>query len=138
WNFSVPAHRSFSFSVQPAILVAKGFLWQVSGMDKVIPPLAVAALGALTYLAYKHYAAFMILNYALNFIIVITILGMAVWNSGVDKAHLQLIKFLKMETWKESDEAIKSIKAPMTWLVVALGLSLYLTFLSYLPKLLAE
>src|SRR5262249_42952110 len=134
----VTAHRSFSFSAQPAILVAKGFLWQASGMDKLIPPLVVAALGALTFLAYKHYAAFMIVNYALNFVIVITILGMGCWNSGADKAHSKLIKFLKTETWKESDEAINSIKAPMTWIVVALGLSLYLTFLSYLPKLLAE
>jgi hypothetical protein len=120
------------------ILVAEGFLWQLSGMDKLIPSLAVAALTGLTFLAYKHPNASAYLNAALTFVLVMTALGMAVWNLGVDKARLELIKFLKPETWKESSEAIKSSKAPMSWFLAALGLTAYLWFLLFLPLLLAK
>ena len=107
-------------------------------MDKLLPGLALAAISGLTFLAYRHPAAFATLYLYLIGVIIIIDAGFGIWDAAIRIEHVKLIPFIKAGESQNADTAISSL-VPKWWVhAIFLFLVIYITFLFLLPKLLAE
>ncbi len=105
-------------------------------MDKIIPGLFLAAVSALGFLAYRHQAIYAALFPFLSFGLPAIAVGVAIWNVAVDFTHAKLISLLKGSL--AGDDIVRSIKAPLYW-IIALWLAwVYVLFLAILPAVLAS
>lgn len=108
-------------------------------MDKLIPGLVLAALSGLTFVAYKHPASYVYFQIPLMAVITLVYLGVLAWEQGINSAHGRLMRILKLEDWKESNEAIEKLKILNGSVILSyFGIMVYLLFLGYLPRLLGN
>ena len=108
-------------------------------LETITAGLLLAAVSAITYLAYKHPTAYGKIYWpqsALN-LIILTVIGS--WMIGVQHAYTQVIPLVEPSKLPQVQEAI-SRSMDRWWVIFAayFGITLYLTFLSYLPKLLEQ
>jgi hypothetical protein len=107
-------------------------------MNKIAPGLALATISSLTFLAYQHPTAYQTLLPYLSIGLACLSLGAAIWNSGLSAAYSKMLKYTKFEARKAIDDAICSVRVPIIGFASVLVLIIYLEFLWFLPKLLAE
>jgi hypothetical protein len=108
-------------------------------MDKLASGVALAALSALTFLAYKHYSAFRILG---CIVLGALLLGQAValaYDIGAMHGFLNTLKFVdagRMQEAKIASDEAKLITLPIfaAWTAACV----YVGFLFYLPQLLGD
>jgi hypothetical protein len=108
-------------------------------LDKLIPGLVLAILSGVTFVAYRHPAAYIYFHAALVGALVLGIMAVSVWEFGTTVAYSRLIEFIKPESRSDAHKKIEKLRLIKGWTWAAFfGLILYLQFLSYLPRLLGE
>ena len=108
-------------------------------LETLITGLALAAVSAITYLAYKHPAAYGKIYKPLSVLNLIILTLIASWTFGVQHAFTQLTPLIEISKFPQMDEAMNRLMYRW-WVILAVyfGVTFYLTLLSYLPKLLEQ
>jgi hypothetical protein len=100
--------------------------------------LVVAAIGALTFLAYKHPRAYESLHRVLQAICGVFLIGMAVWNASNSAVEAAIGPDLAGANAGAIHMAISAMRAPLTWILGGIVVLFYLMFLSSFPMWLLE
>jgi hypothetical protein len=108
-------------------------------LETITAGLVLAAVSGITYLAYKHPAAYGKIYWPLSALNLIIFTIIASYMLGVQHASTQLVTLVDASKLTQLQEAMNRLM--YRWWVVAgayFGATLYLTFLSFLPKLLEQ
>ena len=107
--------------------------------EAIASGLIVAAVGGITFIAYKHPKAYKTMelpSQSFKFGVFVVVL-MLVWNFGVNETHERLLSSLadgKQEAAKAAIEKLKLSYAYMVWVATMfVGAWLYFVFLWWLP-----
>lgn len=107
--------------------------------DKLVASLVVAALGGLTWLAYRHPKALDRLYWPIVGTAMAMFLGGLVWDGSNAAARNAIIPFVssdKSGIAKAASDALVVLNLPLVLYLV--GINFYMFFLSYLPRLIGE
>jgi hypothetical protein len=108
-------------------------------LETIIAGLLLAAVSAITYLAYKHPSAYRKIYWPLETLSSIILVANSIWTFGVQFAYTQLTPLIEISKLPQMDEAMNRIMYRF-WVVLATcgGASVYLVLLWNLPKLLEQ
>src|SRR5690349_3293182 len=106
-------------------------------MDKILPGLILAAISALTYVAYKHPDGYGRLHKVGRVIFPTLFVGALIWDISASRAFSALYE---MFIDRQAARAIIDGRELLSLYVVLayMGLMLYLEFLAFLPDILAD
>ncbi|MCW5693821.1 MAG: hypothetical protein KIT48_15785 [Pseudolabrys sp.] len=108
-------------------------------MDKLIPSLIVAALSALTWLAYKHPPAFKMIAAFPMIAVTLIYVAFAIWEFGVSKGYSKMLEFLKPGSFDEAQKQVDELRVLTGWHGAAVFcFNLYMVFLINLPAILRD
>lgn len=109
-------------------------------MDKLIPGILIAALSAITFLAYKHPRA-----YSRLYLVVVVggsliLMGLALWDAALVSAHKGLLRYIPAENLAAAKAARDQMFVQSDWIVFgSAAVFCYLVFLHWvLPWLLGD
>lgn len=103
-------------------------------LKTVVSGLAVAAVGAVTFVAYRHPSAYLKLNVGISTIVSAMVLGAMIWNLSNQTASFAISE--PMLPWSEVAKARDLVEAKSTpgwWIIVGVALMGYLVFLRSFP-----
>jgi hypothetical protein len=107
-------------------------------LDKVLPTLFVAAISALTFVAYKHPRAYQRIYLGISVSFIALFLGALAWHLASYLTFDALIPFIDANKLQEA-KVVGNSYLISPWVFAAGGASvLYLSFLTWLPILLGE
>jgi hypothetical protein len=107
-------------------------------LDKVLPALFIAAISALTFLAYKHPKGYQKISLAINVTYGVAVTSALTWHLGSYFTYEAIIPFLEASKIQEAKAVANSYLIPSWILFVGCATSAYMTFLLFLPKLLGD
>lgn len=108
-------------------------------MDKLIPGLVLAAIGALTWIAYKHPKGYERLYVPLSLVSVAIFSSVGAWDISGYYTFDVLKAFIPPEKIAEAKKTINELRILEWWMGIAYFLFItYLLLLLYLPYLLHE
>ena len=108
-------------------------------MDKTLfASLILAFISGLTFLAYKHQIAFKRLYWPLFFLITAAFLVATAWNGAVSSALSALSEFIPPTQFQAASLKAHELDFPSWHPLVFLCSVIYMSFLLWLPILLAE
>src|SRR5437879_6489866 len=106
-------------------------------LDKFITGLALAAIGAVTWVAYKHPEGYKRLYWPLLITLWITYTCLNLWDVSSAHTYAALLNFIPREKAAEAQKIVAELVVLKTWLhVVYWFLIGYTVFLSYLHEIL--
>ncbi len=106
-------------------------------METLFVGLLLAAVSAITYIAYKHPTGYKKLWYVASWVLVVSLAVAGIWDSSMSYTYVSLIDGLEYEQRKNIDEKLKEIDLPlMKIFLVTSACYAYLLFLKYLPNIL--
>ena len=108
-------------------------------IETLITGLALAAVSAITFIAYKHPSAYRKVYHPLTYVISAILIVMGIWTFSAQSAYTQLIPLIEASKLHQMEEWMGRITYRW-WVVFAacVGANLYLLMLSRLPKLFAQ
>ena len=108
-------------------------------MDGLIGGLILAAISALTFLAYKHPKGYSRLHTILNFSAMLFFIALSGWYYGVIYGVSAVKAFIPAAANADAAAALKAAQPLPYWFPwVGLATVVYLFALTFLPRLLAE
>jgi hypothetical protein len=108
-------------------------------VSKAIIGLIVAAVGAVTFVAYRHPRAYPKLHAALSIILVSIVIGITIWNACVSHVGVTVAQSgLGAGNAVALGNVINRAAAPFVWTVGCIAALVYFGILSTLPKWLLE
>jgi hypothetical protein len=102
---------------------------------QIVVPLAVSAIGALTYIAYKHPEPYKKLAIVLQIAYWAVLVGMLIWNAGIIVAKLAAVDAIDALS-KDRDKIRNSVDAwsiSLFWYFLLAALNIYVVILQTLP-----
>lgn len=107
--------------------------------EKVLASIVLAALGGLTFLAYKHPEAYEKLFWPLVILLNAALFGAIVWDAGLGAGYRIVREYVNQGSLNEASQMIEANKV-LGWRVFVwfIGIALYLVFLSVLPLLIEK
>jgi hypothetical protein len=112
--------------------------WTGTILDKVVPALFLAAISALTFLAYKHPRAYQKMFRLLSVCYIAIVVSALAWHLGVFAVGKAMFSYIEADKLKEA-EALASNYLIAPWMLpTALAVYVYLAGLLWLPLLLNE
>ena len=93
-------------------------------LKTVVSGLAVAAVGAVTFVAYRHPSAYLKLNVGISTIVSAMVLGAMIWNLSNQTARSEVAK---------ARDLVEAKSTPGWWIIVGVALMGYLVFLRSFP-----
>jgi uncharacterized protein YacL len=106
-------------------------------MESLIVGLILAAVSAAAFFAYKHPKPYHVLAIIVRIVLIVSYLGMMVWDFGTSHIYVKLLSVIPTEKLAEADKIFHSSKVPDFWYWGVLGFIVYLTALKGLPMLLS-
>jgi len=108
-------------------------------MDKLLSGLALAALSALTFVAYKHPAGYQRLAKPIRWIVQAILLAAMIWDVSSMRTLNNLYQFIDMSKLNDAKAAVDNIQILNGYVFGAyiVGM-LYLEFLCFLPEILGD
>lgn len=104
--------------------------------NKLVHGLILAAVSALTYVAYKHPKAYDRLLIKLSVLFAFVNIVLITWSAGGDMAHRALLKYIELDKRAEARFVVESYQPSIWFFVMLLALYAYLFALSFLHRLL--
>jgi hypothetical protein len=103
-------------------------------MEQLLGGIALAAVGAVTYVAYRHPVAYVRLSVALYIVVTIAIAGGAVWNMSNTAASIAAISGRSIDSnYIDTQHRLAGVAIPFWYSAAALGVLAYVWFLTTLP-----
>lgn len=108
-------------------------------MENLIQGLFVAAIGGLTYVAYKHPDGYSRMYWPLMGAVILSMTGILIWELGISAGLGALLPLLQDGKAEDALRATNAIKILSGWHFAAyFVLIVYLMFLSALPHILGN
>jgi hypothetical protein len=108
-------------------------------LETITAGLSVAAVSGITYVAYKHPAAYRTVYQRLTWLTLAILIVIGIWSIGAQSAYTQLIRLIETSKLPQMEDALGHIMYRFRVVFAAcVGTNLYLLLLSYLPKLLEQ
>jgi hypothetical protein len=107
-------------------------------LDKVLPALFIAAISALTFLAYKHPNGYRKISAGILIAFCASVTCAMSWHLGSYVTYEAIIPFLDANKIQEAKIVANSYLVPTWILAVGAATILYMNFLFWLPNLLGE
>ncbi len=105
-------------------------------LELVVVPLLVAALGGLTFLAYRDPKAYAPIGITLAAVLMISALALMSWVSGSERTLLIIKQFIPLESRENAQTAQEALaSAPDKISLVSICLGGYLLFLTKLRRI---
>ncbi|MGM5020200.1 hypothetical protein [Tardiphaga sp. 367_B4_N1_1] len=99
----------------------------------------VAAVSAITFVAYKHPDGYQRLLWLFRVVLVLSFVGLACWDIGSARTVTILSDFIEKSRWAEVTAKIADWKNFVAPAAITIGVAfVYLEFLQLLPMILAE
>lgn len=108
-------------------------------IETIISSLLVAAVTGISFVAYRHPAAFSKLFTPILMVMGTALVFGLIWDVAVSRAFVDLSPFIVTGKLDSAQKAIETLSLPMGWLIGGFfGFYIYLVFLLSLPKLLSQ
>jgi hypothetical protein len=105
-------------------------------METFFSSLGLATLSAISFLAYRHPAAYRKIYPALGVILLVTVTAAGAWNMAVSNCLEVLWTYIAPGKAAEALDLASTIKVPLWMWLAAASLGAYFAFLTQLYKLL--
>jgi hypothetical protein len=107
--------------------------------DKLLPGIALAALSALTFVAYKHPIGYQRLAMPLRIVVPALFIAVVVWDVSSMQTFGSVYEFIDFSKIKEARTAAESMRFLNGYIFTAYILGMiYLEFLGFLPLILGD
>ena len=109
-------------------------------LENLITGLIVAAIGALTFIAYKHNNTYKKIHESLSWIPILIFLGLTIWNIAIDTAYDSMVDLIDYDKLKVSRNIKVSLQISSFGIIFIITIisHIYLRVLVALPKLLND
>jgi hypothetical protein len=108
-------------------------------MDKLVPGIVLAALSALTFVAYRHPDGYQRLMRPIRYVVPVLFTAALVWDISSMRTLSNLYSFIDASKLNEAKAAADNTQM-LNWYILGAYFAgmLYLEFLSFLPEILSE
>lgn len=104
--------------------------------SKLVHGFILAAVSALTFVAYKHPRAYDQLLGKLSALFAVVSITLVAWSAGGDMAYRALLKYIELDKRAQAQAAVESYQPSIWFFALLLALYVYLFALSFLHRLL--
>jgi hypothetical protein len=105
-------------------------------MEHAFGALAVAAIGGITFIAYRHPNAYRIIFIVLIVCYIAATVAMTAWNEGSYHTYRALLDYIEGDNIAKAKAVRENYQIPNWIILSSIGVYAYLCFLYFLPNIL--